>query len=381
MEALRPETPDQLAESLITAASAGRTITLGGAFSKNGMAGPVKPSDVTISTTGLNRILQYEPRDLTISVEAGIRYEDLARALEENGQILPLDPPFSSEATIGGILAANTCGSLRRLYGTARDLLIGMKFATLEGKLVQSGGMVVKNVAGLDMGKLLIGSFGTLAAIAVANFKLVPKPPCSGTFLLEFEDVAQAMETRDRILHSVLQPTALDLLNAAAAEQLGREGCLIALQAGGNAAVMERYRRELGAARAQDEGEEANFWTGVREFTPHFLKRNPEGVIVRASCTLAQVREVMESFTGPAVARAASGVCYGYFSENGAASEWMERATVNGWRPVIEFAPESKKTGLDLWPGPGSDFDTMKKVKGMFDPGNLLNRGRLYGRL
>lgn len=80
MEALRPETPDQLAESLVTAVSAGRTITLGGAFSKNGMAGPVTPSDVTISTAGLKRILQYEPRDLTISVEAGIRYEGIGRA-------------------------------------------------------------------------------------------------------------------------------------------------------------------------------------------------------------------------------------------------------------------------------------------------------------
>src|SRR5207245_9644671 len=96
---------------------------------------------------------------------------------------VPLDPPLSGAATIVGILSANSSGPRRRLYGTARDLVIGMKFATLEGKLVQSGGMVVKNVAGLDMGKVMIGSFGTLAAIAVVNFKLLPMAAAEATFL------------------------------------------------------------------------------------------------------------------------------------------------------------------------------------------------------
>src|SRR5262249_26976209 len=153
--------------------------------------------------------------DLTISVEAGITYCALSRMLAEHRQMIPLDPPFADAATVGGILAANSSGPRRRLYGTARDLVIGMKFATLEGKLVQSGGMVVKNVAGLDMGKLMIGSFGTLAAIAVVNFKLLPMPEMERTFLMTFGDLAAALAARDRILASVLQPSALDLLNPA----------------------------------------------------------------------------------------------------------------------------------------------------------------------
>ena len=140
------------------------------------MAGPVAPAEVTVSTAGLARVLQYDPRDLTISVEAGVTWCELARVLGEHRQMVPLDPPFSGTATVGGMVAANTCGPRRRLYGTARDLVIGMKFATLAGKLVQSGGMVVKNVAGLDMAKLMVGSFGTLAAIAVVNFKVQPRP-------------------------------------------------------------------------------------------------------------------------------------------------------------------------------------------------------------
>ena len=139
------------------------------------MAGPVEPADEqSLAPSALCRVLQYEPQDLTISVEAGLPWRELTAALAANRQMVPLDPPFSRTATVGGVVASNSSGPRRRLYGTARDLVIGMQFATLEGKLVQSGGMVVKNVAGLDMAKLMIGSFGTLAAIAVVNFKLIP---------------------------------------------------------------------------------------------------------------------------------------------------------------------------------------------------------------
>ena len=159
-------------DALGEAAAQRRTIKVAGASSKRRMAGPVEPADVTVTTAALGRVLQYEPQDLTISVEAGLPYWELTRVLAANRQMIPLDPPFAASATVGGVIASNSSGPRRRLYGTARDLVIGMKFATLEGKLVQSGGMVVKNVAGLDMGKLMIGSFGTLAAIAVVNFKV-----------------------------------------------------------------------------------------------------------------------------------------------------------------------------------------------------------------
>src|SRR5207244_11115876 len=101
-------------------------------------------------------------------------------------QMIPLDPGWA-DSTVGGVINANLSGPRRRLYGTARDMVIGMTFATLEGKLVQSGGIVVKNVAGLDMAKLMIGSFGTLAAVAVVNFKLLPMPQVERMFLMSFD--------------------------------------------------------------------------------------------------------------------------------------------------------------------------------------------------
>src|SRR5580692_11963942 len=193
-----PGCPEELAQCLADAASRSQRVTLIGNSTKERMAGPIAPSDVTISTRALNQVLEYNPRDLTISVGAGISYCELSRILAEHRQMIPLDPPFSEgasiseRATIGGIVAANTSGPRRRLYGSARDLVIGMTFATLEGKLIRSGGLVVKNVAGLDMAKLMIGSFGTLAAIAVVNFRVHPMPEGTRTFVRQFDRIDPA---------------------------------------------------------------------------------------------------------------------------------------------------------------------------------------------
>ncbi len=223
MPLLLPADATELRDALASAQASKQPIELFGANSKRLMAGPIAPAVVRIGTTRMRRILQYEPRDLTVSVEAGIRLTDLNDELARNGQMIPLDGPYSDEATVGGVVAANISGARRRLYGTARDLVIGMKFATLDGKLVQSGGMVVKNVAGLDMGKLMIGSFGTLAAIASVNFKLTPRPAVARTVLFSFDDLQSAMSARDAALRGVLHPVAVDLLNPILSAQLGLE--------------------------------------------------------------------------------------------------------------------------------------------------------------
>jgi glycolate oxidase FAD binding subunit len=389
---LTPRTPQELAEALACVANQGRTLLLRGNDTKRLMAGPVEPAGETISTAGLTRVLQYEPHDLTISVEAGLPWLAFTRLLAEHRQMVPLDPPFAEHATVGGVIAANSSGPRRRLFGTARDLVIGMRFATLQGKLVDSGGMVVKNVAGLDMAKLMIGSFGTLAAIAVVNFKLSPMPEVERSFLLPFDTVSAAIAARDKVLSGVLQPAAIDLWNPPAAASVGSRAWLLAVRAGGNQAAVDRYERELaglceGVALENDRHRE--LWRHIEEFTPHFLERHTDGAVVRASCTLKEVEAVMASFDGPAIARAASGVCYGYFEHCGRAAEWLAAAVKKGWRAVMEFAPEARKKTLDLWPGlernaegPASpELEIMRRIKALFDPSNLLNRGRLYSRI
>ncbi len=381
---LRPATAVDLADALRDAAAHLRTIQLGGAGGKRLMAGPVVAADVSISAAALNRLVAYEPDDLTVSVEAGMRWNELTSLLASNRQMVPLDPPFSAGATVGGVVASNSSGPRRRLYGTARDFVIGMTFATLEGKLVQSGGMVVKNVAGLDMGKLMIGSFGTLAAIASVNFKLAPMPEAERAFLLPFADSHSAIAARNRILQSPLQPAAIDLLNPAAGASLGKPAFLLAVRVGGNAAAVDRYERELAPVAegvALEGAQMDTLWSHIREFTPMYLRAHPEGVVVRASCTLKGVEAEMASFQGPAIARAGSGVCYGYFESVADAMAWRRTAQHRGCKAVIEFAPEAAKPTLELWPAPGNDFELMRRIKQLFDPSNLLNRGRLYGRI
>ena len=381
---LAPTNPAELADALRAAAVNRQTVNVAGNSTKRRMAGPIEPAAVEISTLSMRRVIEYEPHDLTVSVDAGLSWREFTRMLAENRQMVPLDPPFGEGATVGGVIAANTSGPRRRLYGTARDVVIGMQFATLEGKLVQSGGMVVKNVAGLDMAKLMIGSFGTLSAIAVVNFKLLPMPEVERSFLLPFDDLAQAIAARDRILRGQLQPVAIDLLNPPAGATLGNRAWLLALRAAGNAAAVERYEREfaeMSKGVAFDNDRQATLWGHVENFTPSFLADQADGAVVRASCTLKELEAVMASFEGPAVARAGSGVCYGYFSQSAAAAAWLAQAVKRGWKTVIEYASDQARQSLDLWPKPGNDFGIMQRVKNLFDPSNLLNRGRLYRRI
>jgi glycolate oxidase FAD binding subunit len=337
---LIPDSPEALAAALAEANAAPRKILLGGNFSKNALGGPVATPEVTISTRALNRVLIFEPKDLTISVEAGLPWAELTRLLDAAGMMIPLDPPFADAGTVGGVVAANLSGPRRRMYGTARDLVIGMKFAMLDGKIIQSGGMVVKNVAGLDMGKLLIGSFGTLAAMTSVNFKLIPKPAFTRTFRIagSLDDV---ITRRDAILRSVLQPMAVDILNPAAAELVGLKGWTLLLEAGGNERVLDRYAHELATAETIDPG----IWLRVREF--------PRDRVARTRThKLTELKSVLESWDGPAIARAASGVTYLYGEDS---------------------APE--------WNNTGNDFALMQRIKNMFDPQGILNPGRLYGRI
>jgi glycolate dehydrogenase FAD-binding subunit len=343
MKNFSPETPEQLADALHALATEYCAIRLGGNFSKDRLGGPVSRADATLSTAGMRRLLQYDPRDLTISVEAGMPFAELERILAEHRQMLPLDPPWRAESTVGGVVAANLSGPRRRLYGTARDMVIGMTFATLEGRLVQSGGMVVKNVAGLDMAKLMVGSFGTLAAIAVVNFKVFPMPAASRTFVAEFATAAEAFSERDRILSSVLQPSAIDIVN-------WPRGFRVLIRAQGNAAVLDRFARALPAARVDDE----SAWEEIHEFTPKFLVEHPRGAAVAMSMKLSEMADAMSRLSAdrkPAIARAGSGTIVAHCAED---------------PPPVQ------------WPG---DFAMIEKIKHMFDPDRLLNRGRLYGRI
>jgi glycolate oxidase FAD binding subunit len=373
----RPSTVEELTSMLVSAAAASQRLEILGAASKRSIGGAPTHVDVALSTASLNRVLEYEPKDLTISVEAGLPWSQLVAILAANNQTIPLDPPWFDHATVGGVIAANSSGPRRRLFGTARDVVIGMKFATLKGQLIQSGGMVVKNVAGLDMGKLMIGSLGTLAVITSVNFKLTPLPPASRTFAFQYDSLAEALATRNRILESVLQPAAIDLLNPQAAPRLGLEGWVLLVEAVGSPRVIDRYSRELPHSQIVDSA----IWARVREFVPHFLDEHPQGAVCRVSTPIQGVAAVAGSAPVPLIARAGNGVSYACFPDCQSAVQWLKHGAAQGWHGVVEAAPPHTCSGVERWPNPATDFEVMKKIKQLLDPANLLNPGRLYGRL
>jgi glycolate oxidase FAD binding subunit len=209
-------------------------------------------------------------------------------------------------------------------------------------------------------------------------------PPVERSFLLPFPTLSDAIAARNRILRSQLQPAAIDLLNPAAGATLGNSAWLLALRAAGNTAAVDRYEREfapLSEGLAYDNDRQKTLWRHIENFTPAFLALHDDGAVVRASCTLKDSEAVMQSWTGPAIARAGNGVCYGYFAQARAAADWMTGDTGRACKAVIEFASDRSRREMELWPSVDGDFEIMKRVKHLFDPRNLLNRGRLYRRI
>jgi glycolate oxidase FAD binding subunit len=385
---IAPSTPEELAAELAQAALRNKRIAIVGNDSKLDMAGPAIETETVLSTSGLARVLKYEPKDLTVSVEAGMRFRDLQALLAQNGQMIALDPPHTVSATVGGVVASDSSGSLRAGYGTARDLVIGMTFATLEGKLVRSGGMVVKNVAGLDMSKLMIGSFGTLAAITSVNFRVHSLPQRTETFLFNPGTLDAALEWRRALRAGPLQPIACDLLSPGAASRVGRRGLLIAVLAAGSERAMNRYRAAWPEAE-RITGETAwAFWVGIREMFPECMRAEPNGVVLKVSTTLNDMAGAWRELKPDdiTVGRFLNGVTWTFEPDASRASVLLAGWAKRGWQAVVAYASHEFRMEQTLWhipedPAARNAFDVMEKVKRLFDPRQILNRRRLYGRI
>src|SRR5712692_779425 len=206
-----PRTADDVAAALRLADDAGHSIVIRGGGTKSDWGRPAGRVDTILDMRGLARVLEHQHGDMTATVEAGATLRDVNRALRQHGQWLPLDPPHADDATIGGILATNDSGPLRHRYGTPRDLVIGIQLATTDGALSKAGGRVVKNVAGYDLGKLVTGSFGSLAAIVSATFKLSPRPAASKTLRLDVPDAAALAQVVRTVMASQLEPIAFEV--------------------------------------------------------------------------------------------------------------------------------------------------------------------------
>jgi glycolate oxidase FAD binding subunit len=391
---LAPASADELAEAVGAADRDGQAVAPVGGGTQLDLGMPPARLDVVIDTTALDRVVEYEPADLTITVEAGIRFSRLQRLLAEQGQFLAFDPPAEDAATLGGLIATNASGPLRFAYGTARDLVLGTRVVNPDGVLTHAGGRVVKNVAGYDLNKLYIGSLGTLGVIVELSLKLAPIPPASGAVIAQFGDLDGARSVLDAVVRSPLAPLAVELLGPGAARAAGLPGeHVIVFRVGGYPQAVERQERDLSDLLGQYGGQriEASESAWGDLASSRVAALHNLDVVCKAAAPLsastALVTTLEQRFQGlePIVwAHAGSGVAFAACTAPPDATVLLEaRREVGGLGSnaslVIQRCPTQLKRSLDVWGDPGSSLPLMRALKKKLDPHNTLNPGRYVG--
>jgi glycolate oxidase FAD binding subunit len=409
--AVFPGSVEQVSATLAACSKAKAAVIPWGGGAHMGLGGVPKKVDVVLALRRMNQVLDHEPGDMTSTVQAGMIVDDFQSRLGRHGQFLSLDPPGAGRATIGGILAANASGPHRLRYGTARDLLIGLRVVHADGTVTKGGAKVVKNVTGYDMNKLYVGSLGTLGVIVEATFRLYPIPTTERTWVASFSTAAKAREAIGRILGSPLVPSAVELLNDTAAAEVARQpspvsglrGVLLAVAIASVPEAVEAQlqsaqtmaRESSGALILEGAVHEA-FWAAVRNFGPG----EGAAMVLKASVLLTKVAEAIERGEHLAAQRglrvaiiseAGTGILRYYFRGDDDADGLKRLAEVVD--PLRAFAVEAKgslvvlqappevKAVVDVWGPAGKGFTLMRGLKEQFDPGHILNPGRFVGGL
>ncbi len=234
-----PATPQELADLLASARSAGKAVAPLGGGTKLSLGNVPDRLDLAVSTAKLSGIINYEPTDMTLSVWAGTTFADVNSLLAKHGQTLPLDVASPERATIGGLIATGIAGPRRSGSATFRDLLIGISAAHPSGTVTKAGGMVVKNVTGFDLMRLYLGSLGTLGVIVSANFKVLPLSRSDITIRASFSSLSDAIEVAQAIRESRVQPVALEVF-------LASPGWEVAIRIEGREATAQLLSEEIG---------------------------------------------------------------------------------------------------------------------------------------
>ncbi|HWG59279.1 MAG TPA: FAD-binding oxidoreductase [Candidatus Acidoferrales bacterium] len=422
--AVRPASSAEIAEIIKFAVSERLAIVPCGARTKLGIGLPPRQYDIALDLTRMDRVIAFDPGDLTLSVEAGIPFRQVQAALAEHGQFLPLAPPWMRRTTVGGTIAAGMDGPLRQLYGTARDFVLGMEFVTGDGVAAKSGGRVVKNVTGYDLHKLMIGALGTLGILTRINFRTFPAPTGARAMIACFDAASGALDLPRRIAQSPLRPLTVDVLSPAAHELLSsavagqadsrppgesafREGCWV-LGAGfaGDESACARYERELRAMAAEagatgavvlSEEDTRVFFARHREWIPLVLESFADAAILRIGVPPARMGEILEMATNAAgeqglrcaaIARGAGVIYFALLAD--AARRDAEKAALAagliqaacaslGGHATVPWCKAEWKGSFEVWGGESGAVAQMRKMKGVFDPGGALSPGRFVG--
>lgn len=396
-----PQSVEELSELVASCDGGGRKILIVGGNTLSGMGLPPERADVTLSTTGLARILEYEPADLTVAAQAGTVLQSINVTLARRGQFVPFDAPRAGYATLGGTLATGWLGPRRHLYGRPRDYLIGTAAVLADGTPVRAGGMVAKNVAGYDMSRLYVGSFGTLAVLVRANLKTLPLPPSARAFLAPLPEGTRAEACRFLEALSIRPSAAfwIDGFHNSIDGEDADEGRIFALLEGSDS-LLERATRDLRSAlgragvpdtRVIEAGAREAFERIVDAYVAVLGERSityrilgvPDTAAERALAAhdLAARSElrsetIVDALNGDVVVRVsdldsrALGTKIESFDEALHAAQ-SQTVVIAGEHPF--------RSSLQVWGAPPAAVERMRELKRRFDPNRTFNPGRFVG--
>jgi glycolate oxidase FAD binding subunit len=358
-----------------------------GSGTKIGWGPTPRSIDVLVSTVRLNAVVAHRHGDLTATIQAGATLAEVNRALAAHRQWIPLDPPSADRATIGGLVATNDSGPRRHRYGAPRDLIIGVEFVRADGHLAKGGGIVVKNVAGYDLPRLLTGSFGSLGVIVTATFKLYPLTAASGTLVIDLATPADLAALTSRLLASHLTPTALEFATHPLRLIIRFESIEASVEQQSDTAA----RVLMGAgfqARALSGTDEDRFWSEHGRFADE-----EQSALLKVSVLpteLSTTLTLIEQLAGKRGYRAAGRAGAGVFQLYIIGDVQLQKRVVDGLRgalpagrgsAVIVKSPPELRNDVDVWGPIGDGLALMKSVKQQFDPNGVLSPGRGPGGL
>nr|WP_246242654.1 FAD-binding oxidoreductase [Flexivirga aerilata] len=372
----RPGSTEQVSATMRAAHAVGAVTMVRGNGSKLRWGAPATEADLLVDVRGMRTLLEHQPGDLIVRAEAGMPLADLQEQLRASGQRLGVDEPVAG-TTLGGLIASNASGPRRLHTGTVRDLLIGVTVVLADGTVAHSGGKVVKNVAGYDLCKLMTGSFGTLAVVTEATFRLHPAPDASGwaTVRVDRDGLEPLLE---RLCRTQLAPAALEI------DAPPGDSVTVALLVEGTTAGVPG---RLAAARAEI-GDDAELVDDLDWPWLYPFGTDGDHTGLKITCTLGGVATLTAGATDLGLhvrGSAGTGVLYAALPPGADAVEVAAAldtlrplAADHGGAVVVLDAPRAVRDAVDVW-GPVPATPIMRRLKDQFDPAALLAPGRFVG--